>query len=164
MFQLNIEKSKAINKSDIIDSVEYFHKILLNDIPDIDPLENNPISFQLQLPTVGDNNNDIPITGLFIYVRIELICENRLAQYTIPKLIRIVPSLPPLNNINSNDVLLFSTSDMQSKDYEILQNICSVFSLKLYFLDIDHFMNKKTGIIDSDLWKGFLGIEVFIIF
>ena len=85
-------------------------------------------------------------------------------QYSIPKSIRIVPSLPPSSNVKANDVLIFTFSMLQSKQYQALTALCQMLSLNIHFLDIDHFYNNKVGIIDKNLWKAYYGVGIVVWF
>jgi hypothetical protein len=160
---LPFPKDRMYTVSNLISPEKFRHNFIEIDLPIIKSSSTIPVSVQMTLPMKGVNGGIIQ-PGSIIYVRLELKYDGVFVQYSIPKTIRLAPSLPPFTNVKANDVLIFTSAWLKSKEYEALTAVCQLLSLTVHFLDIDHFFDKKLGIVDQNLWKAYSGVGIIVWF
>ena len=160
---LPFPKDLMYTVSNLISPEKFRHNFIEIDLPIIKSSSTLPVRVQMTLPMKGVNGGFIQ-PGSTICVRLELKYDGVFVQYSIPKTIRLAPSPPPFTNVKANDVLIFTSVWLQSKEYQALTAVCQLLSLTVHFLDIDHYFNKKLGIVDQSLWKAYCGVGIVVWF
>jgi hypothetical protein len=160
---LPFPKDLMYTVSNLISPEKIRHNFIEIDLPIIKSSSTLPVRVQMTLPMKGVNGSIIQ-PGSTICVRLELKYDGVFVQYSIPKTIRLAPSLPPFTNVKANDVLIFTSVWLKSKEYQALTAVCQLLSLTVHFLDIDHFFDKKLGIVDQSLWKAYYGVGIVVWF
>lgn len=160
---LPFPKDRMYTVSNLISHDKLHHNYIEIDLPTIISSSTLPVSVQMTLPMKGVNGGIIQ-PGSTIYVRLELKYDGVFVQYSIPKTIRMAPSLPPSTNVKANDVLIFTSATLNSKQYQALTAVCQLLSLTVHFLDIDHYFDKKLGFLDRTLWKAYCGVGIVVWF
>lgn len=138
------------------------------DTPELKPLASATVETKLTLPKIfAMDLFDYSTAGTLISYRPELWCDNVLAQYGNTLQTRISPPRPPVSNILSTDILIFSHFQFANADYILLSNLFSKLGCRTYFLDYDHFCNNSkvastTEGISLEFWRAQKGIATII--
>lgn len=129
-------------------------------VNDLQPGQTQEVVFTITLPWNDGNNLVEP--GAQILARGELYHEDYLACYTAPSMIRVAPPLPPVDGVSPFDVLVISNYSLIVEDYRAISQFYASLGLRVYYLDLDHFIDRQNGRIPIRLWQQQFGKSILV--
>lgn len=158
---MNCALSETRNLPAQMNEQNFFKVITTGFINDLQPGQTQELVFTVTLPR-NDGNNLLVEPGAQILARGELQHEDFLACYTAPSMIRVAPPLPPVDGVSPFDVLVISNYSLIVEDYRTISQFYTSIGLRVYYLDLDHFIDRQNGRIPIRLWQQQFGKSILV--